>query len=145
MKFKKILPWAKWLRRIFKHISVSNMKMWKKSRLYSPYFTNLWKKYTPDCLFGYPTLHLSTVCCCQACLWMNYSTWEIKTYKDNIGGNHEILSDQLPYYILNNLPWIITYKISKIFFYRKEKNIIEKWPGSYFPNKNTVWKYIKDK
>lgn len=29
----------------------------------------------------------------------------------------------------------------------KKKDIIEKWPGVHFgfPNKNTVWKYIKDK
>lgn len=56
---------------------------------------------------------------------------------------------QLPDHILNYLPWIIIYKVNETFSLRdsKKKDIIEKWPGVHFgfPNKNTVWKYIKDK
>ena len=78
---------ANLLSRIYEYIPDSTLKMWKKQTSHTILYNPL-EKFLPDCLFGCLILHLSTAIwffsfsfffCCQACLCLNHSPWEIKT------------------------------------------------------------------
>ena len=79
-------PWTNLLRRIYTYIPVSTLKMWKKQTSHAILYNPL-EKFLPDCLSGCPILQLSTAIwfftflffCCQVCLCLNHSPWEMKT------------------------------------------------------------------